>query len=111
MELHEALATHELTSLRVVRHAGGLRVRLGREFDADVDFSGYARRFQVDQTPCVSATSLGDEPARRLLDQAGAAPALARLEELMHAGGHEMLTLEVHARLGIRAQNHVHSSV
>lgn len=104
------LASGGLTTLRLARQRERLRLTLSREFDDDVDFAAYAREFSLDQTPCADPRTLGDAESRALLAAAGAGPALARLQDLMRAGRHEMVVLHVHATLGMRCAHYIHSS-
>ncbi len=113
MELHAALSSAGLTTLRLhhARRSGASRLALSREWDPELDFARYARGFEVDQLACREPIVLGDEQARTLLTRCGASASLGLLEELVDAGRHEMVVMQVNARLGMRAVNHVHSSV
>jgi len=113
MVLHRALIAKGLTTLWLHHdfRDGSTRLLLGREYDDATDFSRYAMRFAVDQVPCTEPQLLCDGEARDLLRRADAGEALDRIETLVRAGRHEMVVLRIHARLGIRTANHVHSSV
>jgi len=110
MELHEALSASDLTTLRITRGRTGFDLRLSRDWDPVVDWSDYATTFQVDQVPCVAPVVMGGAAARAHLKDIGAGPSLDNLISLMRAGRHEMVHMHVHAELGMRAVNHVHSS-
>jgi len=108
-EIRESVIRRGLTTLRLVRTGDGFRLSARREWDERVDFAAYARDFSVDQVSCADPIALGDAEARALLGDA--APAIARLESVMRAGGHEMVVLRAHSGLGVSAWLHVHSSV
>lgn len=110
MELHEAIGESGLTTMRLVQGAAGFDLRLSRDWDPDLRWDEYARSFFVDQVPCRGPRVLCDASARAHLEERGAGAALGRFEELMSAGRHEMVVMHVHAGLGVRTVNHVHSS-
>lgn len=105
MDLSVLLETEGLTTLRV----GGGVVRLSRDF-TDVDWSGFNREFETDSLPGRTPRVLDDAESRGLIKARGAGNALTRLERLMEAGRHQMMTMKVEARLGIRTALFVHSS-
>jgi glutamate dehydrogenase/leucine dehydrogenase len=85
-------------------------VRLSRQWDDDIDWSDYPRRFAADQVPCTAPRVAGDAESRAAITELGGAEALRELERLMAAGGHEMVVLHVSVPLAMRTCNNVHSS-
>jgi leucine dehydrogenase len=110
MDLRLALAEIDFTSLQVVRARGESSIRLSRDWDEDLDWSTYAASFGLDQVPCSEPRIATGDRARKLLVEAGAESGLDRIESLMRAGGHEMISIRVHAGLGMSCINNVHSS-
>jgi len=110
MELHAAIAHHGLTTMRLIRRGEAFDLRLSRDWDPELDWSGYGAKFRLDQVPCAAPVVLANDDARACLESAAATPALERLEALMQAGRHEMVSMRVHTGLGVRPVNHVHSS-
>ena len=112
-ELHQVLSDAGLTSLRLCSdfRAGSTELVVSRRWSEATDFAAYGQSFAVDQLPCRDARVLADADARALFERAGAGRSLARLEELMRGGRHEMLVVNVHAGLGMRAALAIHSTV
>jgi len=112
-ELHQVLSDAGLTSLRLTsdHRTGSTELTAARRWSEATDFATYGQAFVVDRLPCRDPRVLGDADARALVAGAGACPALRRLEELMRGGRHEMLVLNVHAALGMRAALAIHSTV
>lgn len=105
MELGALLEDHGFTSLSIVEG----RLLLRREWNDDVDWSRFNQDFETDSLPCTDPKCLGGEEARALISR-GAADALAHLLRGMTEGRHQMVSLKVEPRLGIRAALFVHSS-
>jgi leucine dehydrogenase len=110
MELGALLESEGLNELRLVRRAG-FELTLARRWSDSIDWSRYNHDFSTDSLPCRQPRVLGDRDARALISNKGAQEALAHLELRMAAGRHQMMTLKVHRKLGIRAALFVHSSL
>ncbi len=108
MELHRALIQGGFTSMRLMRQRAAFDLQVAKRWDTDLDFANYPQRFRLDQMVCAVPHVLGNQDARAAMS--GARDALARAEELLVAGEHEMIVMNVHAALGMRVVNHVHSS-
>ena len=111
MDLGDALAAEDLTTLRVLRQTGGkLAVTASRDFDDDTDFAAYGRTLAIDHVTSRRPRVLGHAESVAALAKHGAGAALDALLTGMRAGHHEMVLAQVHAPLGVRLTHYVHSS-
>jgi leucine dehydrogenase len=109
MDLGTLLENEGLTELRLVRRER-FELSLAKTW-SDVDWSRFQTAFDTDSVPNPDGRWIGDQAARTLIVLENAEPALTELEALMAAGRHQMMTLKVERRLGMRAALFVHSSV
>jgi leucine dehydrogenase len=109
MDLGTLLENEGLTELRLVRRER-FELSLAKTW-SDVDWSRFQDQFDTDSLPDHDGRWIGDHAARTLIVRSNAERSLAELEQLMSAGRHQMMTLKVEPRLGMRAALFVHSSV
>jgi glutamate dehydrogenase/leucine dehydrogenase len=112
MELSAALKEERLTHLRLLHDwtRGTFELALARAFDDHLDWSRYSSAFSTDTVPCRAPRVLAGEEARSLLRARGVEPMLFKLEEVMSAGRHEMITVAIERDLGLSCALFVHSS-
>ncbi|MEZ4230145.1 MAG: Glu/Leu/Phe/Val dehydrogenase dimerization domain-containing protein [Polyangiaceae bacterium] len=108
--VYSALAAGGFTSLMILQpDPGSFRLRVSKQWDADLDFSRFTHDFHRDLLPCAAPQMFGDEDARERLSALGADAALSQLLDAMRRGGHRAVRCETHERLGLRVTSYLHS--
>lgn len=110
MELAAALVDGQLDTLRLFDDGTRYLVCLERTYDPNVKWSDFNHRFDSDSLPCAEPKLLDDAGSRLYLQQAGASAALEALEARLREGHHQLMTLRVEPRLGMRLAIFVHNS-
>lgn len=110
MQLGDALKETGFDTLRLLRADEGYALTLARTYEPGLDWTRLNQSFPSDGVPCRDPQLLGDADARARLAEVGATATLETLEHLLAEGWHQMFTLRIEPRLGLRFALFVHSS-